>query len=377
MCHISWKTVPDLRAECKHLGLPHNGKKQELIDRLMKAKDEAKTKILDYDRRLKAHNERRMAGIVPFPWFNKLPYDIRHQIWEHSLPGPRALCLGSIPSVKVGRHLVMTDSTDLLFPKAHFTPNPAALSVCQESRRIALKRYRLCFGSPNVYANLEIGILYFGVWEKASHFGWESFWEWPRRKEGPDHEEEYENITLRPDVVADLEQVKRLAYKYFDGWADYDNTDLRGRRRGGDQLRRDLAGFKGLKEVLLTYGPIEGEYDEPCEPGQTIFEDYKNNLEQELNEVVEVDDWEAACDDCRQRWFASRNSMMLRKRAARILPEFRRKNLTPDEKERGIPEVKVATVKRIPNVPEYVTTTSNPYGEFPELPSHDLFHLTM
>jgi len=55
--------------------------------------------------------------------------------------------------------------------------------------------------------------------------------EWPRRKDGPDHEEEFENIALRPDVVADLEQVKRLAFTYTYGWADYDHTDVRGRRR--------------------------------------------------------------------------------------------------------------------------------------------------
>jgi hypothetical protein len=70
--------------------------------------------------------------------------------------------------VKVGRHLVMTDSTDLIFPKAYRTPNPAALSVCQEFRRISL------------------------------------------------------NI-----------------------------VDGRGRRKGGDQFRKDLAKFKGLKEVLF------------------------------------------------------------------------------------------------------------------------------
>jgi len=174
--HIGWMKVPELRKECKRLGLPHNGKKQELVDRLMKAKEEAKAKILDYDRRFKVHNERRMAEIVPFPWFNKLPYDIRHHIWEFSLPGPRALCPGFRTPVKVGRHLVMSDSTDLLFPKAHRAPNPAALSVCQESQRIALKRYRLCFGSLNVYVNLKFDILYFGSWQRSSSYGWESFW---------------------------------------------------------------------------------------------------------------------------------------------------------------------------------------------------------
>jgi hypothetical protein len=175
--HISWMKVLELRKAWKRLGLPHNGKKQELVDRLVKAKEDAKAKILDYDRRFKVHNERRIAEIVPFPWFNNLPYDIRHHIWKSILPGPRALC----PCFKWKR-LVTLDSTALFFPKTYHTPNPAALSVCRESRRIALKRYRLCFGTPNVYADLEIDILYFGPWELLSEDGWEGFWEWMQGK---------------------------------------------------------------------------------------------------------------------------------------------------------------------------------------------------
>ena len=105
-----WKTVPDLKGECKHLGLPHNGKKQELIDRLTKAKEEAQTpegKVIDYERRLKAYKARRWAEIIPFPWFNKLPYELRHHIWEYSLPGPRTICPGSTPTVAAGPDTLM------------------------------------------------------------------------------------------------------------------------------------------------------------------------------------------------------------------------------------------------------------------------------
>jgi hypothetical protein len=38
-----WKNVPDLKGECKRLGLLCNGNKQDFIDRLAKAKDEAST----------------------------------------------------------------------------------------------------------------------------------------------------------------------------------------------------------------------------------------------------------------------------------------------------------------------------------------------
>ncbi|KAF4628802.1 hypothetical protein G7Y89_g9349 [Cudoniella acicularis] len=53
-------------------------------------------------------------------------------------------------------------SRRLQFPKHHNPPNPAVLSACRESQEVALKRYRLCFGTHNVYANLDVDILYFG-----------------------------------------------------------------------------------------------------------------------------------------------------------------------------------------------------------------------
>jgi hypothetical protein len=360
-----WKTVPDLRGECKHRGLPHNGKKQELIDRLMKAKEEASTrdgKIIDYERRLKAHNERRMTEIVPFPWFSKLHYDVRHCIWEYSLPGPRTICPGSAPIVQAGPDGVYPDDTTALyFPKAHHTPNPAALSVCRESRRIALQRYRLCFGTPNVYADLGIDILYFGPWERRSSQFWEFFWQWYERIPGGNSE----LTSLRPEVVADLELVKYVAYKYIDGWAEYDDDErpFGSAEKGGEQLRRDLARFKGLKEVLLDCGETEGDEDEP---GRTVFEDYEKSRQEEADEnaeleLEEADDWDFDTKLSEHKW-----TLIRRERAARILPEFRTKNLTPEEKERGIPKAKLVIVKRIPNVPEYVNTTRNPYRKFSE-----------
>ena len=36
-------------------------------------------------------------------------------------------------------------------------PNPAQLFVCTESRAVALKRYKLVFGTGNVYADSEGG----------------------------------------------------------------------------------------------------------------------------------------------------------------------------------------------------------------------------
>jgi hypothetical protein len=47
------------------------------------------------------------------------------------------------------------DVAVLYFPKNLHTPNPAALSVCRGSPKIALQHYRSCFGTLNVYADLK------------------------------------------------------------------------------------------------------------------------------------------------------------------------------------------------------------------------------
>lgn len=153
----------------------------------------------------------------------------------------------------------------LFFPKYKQPPSPAALSVNRESRAIALKRYRLCFCKPNIYADLSIDVLYFGF-----------------RSSMPfDHlfdsvlfdSETGISVTgpPPPEVLAELELVQRVGFKYEEGWATYDN--MMGRsgadwdKGGGSQLREDLRYFTGLKELLLSssvepnmHGP---DVDEP------------------------------------------------------------------------------------------------------------------
>lgn len=175
--------------------------------------------------------------------------------------------------------------------------------------------------------------------------------------------------------MADLEKVKHLAYRYIDGWAEYDDDEgPRGSSKGGDRLRRDLALFKGLKEVMLDCGENYGDEDEP---GQTVFEDYEKSPQQESDakaevEVEEVEDWAFNRKLSEHKW-----TFIRRERAARVLPEFRTKNLPPEEKERGITEVKLVIAKRTPNVPKYVNATRNPYREFPKSLNVEFSHLTI
>jgi hypothetical protein len=182
-------------------------------------------------------------------------------------------------------------------------------------------------------------------------------------------------MSLRPEVVADLEKVKHLAYRYIDGWAEYDDDEgPRGSSKGGDRLRRDLALFKGLKEVMLDCGENYGDEDEP---GQTVFEDYEKSPQQESDakaevEVEEAEDWAFNRKLSEHKW-----TVIQRERAARVLSKCRTKNLTPEEKERGIIEVELVIVKRIPNGPKYANATRNPYREFPKSLNVEFSHLTI
>ncbi|KUJ24527.1 uncharacterized protein LY89DRAFT_727551 [Mollisia scopiformis] len=186
--------------------------------------------------------------------FSKFGPEIRCRIWHFSLPGPRALCPG-VRSTPSGEYETNRDYRKLFFPGKHQAPNPAALSVCRESRQIALQWYRLCFGTQNIYADLNIDILFFGPWD-VTDFG--TFWEWDEYKSGgPGGLTNIIHKTLQPEVAADLKKVQRLAYRYLDGWAEYDDThgEETHMNGGGDELRKQLGRFESLKEVLLSHGP--------------------------------------------------------------------------------------------------------------------------
>jgi 2EXR family len=182
-----WKTLEDMQEELRYHGLPDEGSKSVLMDRLYTDHEEIwgpEGRKLDYERRLEVYRKERLAEIVPILEFKKFPKDIRLVIWEQSLPGPRTICPGHAPrplplvspsgSVSLDGGEPSNDASDpgasesslrkLYFPKSHHTSNPAALAVCRESRYIVLQHYKSCFGSPNVYADLNIDILYFIPW---------------------------------------------------------------------------------------------------------------------------------------------------------------------------------------------------------------------
>ncbi|KAF4991798.1 hypothetical protein FDECE_13909 [Fusarium decemcellulare] len=104
------------------------------------------------------------AQPVLFALFPKLPAEVRHLVWEHTLPGRqlhkavRRRCPFQAAAVNMKR---LPLSTHVLSP-----PSPIALRVCRESRAIArlhLTRFSRCQcsqGAPQGYFNPACDILF-------------------------------------------------------------------------------------------------------------------------------------------------------------------------------------------------------------------------
>ncbi|KAH8656524.1 hypothetical protein BGZ60DRAFT_532108 [Tricladium varicosporioides] len=94
------------------------------------------------------------SGATTFHQFPLLPYELRSQIWHHFVLTPRTIELQRLPPKT-------TNPAELSRYIAASEP-PAALSVCQESREIALGRYTLCDNYYRLFVNPEVDTLYFG-----------------------------------------------------------------------------------------------------------------------------------------------------------------------------------------------------------------------
>ncbi len=140
---------------------------------------------------------------MPFILFSEFPVEIRLLIWEFSLPGPRVL----------GVHRREVDNFHFREIENHY--NPTALSVCRESREVALKHYRLCFGTTNVYADLSGGdILYFGrSWTGGDLLGAHCN-NLLKLESWNEKEDDYESFELDATVRGDVEQTTHLAMGY-------------------------------------------------------------------------------------------------------------------------------------------------------------------
>jgi hypothetical protein len=286
----SW-SLAKLKAELKTRKMPVSGTKHVLVDRLRDADWQ------EWDSRLKE-----------FPQFSKLPVEIQEFIWQYSLPGPRILASG---------HTRSDGPNGLYFPKIDHTPNPAALQTCQLSRKIALKRYRLVFGTKNIYADLDGGdIFYIAPHGRSYLIDSENLWACNEPEKEP-----------AATILADLTKVTHLLLPYsFDHYLY--GQDLV-RYQGISQLRNHLAMFKSLKTVSLSCGGTDHRNNEG--PSGQVYVNYDMRRFKPMNAD---DHWS---------WFP-------KERMFTIKSHFY-ENLTEEEIARGIPECQLVEVHRIPDTP--------------------------
>jgi hypothetical protein len=166
--------TPEPKAELKVRKLSQHGDRSTLINRLTLTDRCPKTprgRRAKYESNLEKLKQRAMAKITLFPHFQELPAEIRDYIWYLSLPGPRVL---------VSQKYFQSEDK-FYFPKTLRSPNPVALMVCRESRAVALSRYKLWFGTHDIYADFPGGdILYFASTQDTETLN--DIWSWTVRE---------------------------------------------------------------------------------------------------------------------------------------------------------------------------------------------------
>lgn len=238
----------ELRAELERRGLPSTGTKTQLVKRLKSQNKWLLTRAGMYE-----VHYRKLADLekatpkseqVDFHLFPKLPNEMRHMIWRASLSESRVL--------SVSDERLFSDR--LYFRKGDNQENPTALSVCRESRAIALEEYHLAFGTPNVYFNFERDILYFGShWNESHNFinvGRSSLWDWDE----VDREEEDDGEAARTpsnDVVSSIQAIQYLAL-HPDCWIHYTTRSFFPPEKAPNPLR-DFEQFLNLRTLMLVH----------------------------------------------------------------------------------------------------------------------------
>lgn len=241
-------------------------------------------------------------------------------IWDFSLPGPRILCVSSQVRLEERLH----------FPRSKNPSNPVALSACRESREVALKRYRLCFGTTNIYADLAGGdILHLGpawdVWEGPAHSSINlRKWYDDGRRGGSLYRE------VTDCVKNDLERVTHLSM-WRDIWYIYEPRSPYSHR----SLRKDTELFSNLQRLSLVDG------------GSAVTTQIRTNIPGtvELVDLSQV---------VRDRDYTGTTALgeVQAPDLFRVREEFLEKALAEQEKTNGIPDVQVVGAVHVPFLPD-------------------------
>jgi hypothetical protein len=355
--------VPELRRR----QLPTWGSPSTLITRL-KATDAPslrtpESRLTTHKKALKRLQTSSLKHMIPFHHFNKLPLEIRERVWEFALPGPRVLTLDTSRNLGVSERLI--------FSSVFKAKNPAALSTCKEARAVALRRYRLAFGTSNVYFDFKGGdILYFGP--ECFHGTFlDQEWGWTTSTYvGPNEPSRAVKVCLAERVRRDLEAVRHLAisrglwenHRERYAWFEYQRV-LGWDNCCGELLRKRLRKFESVERISLEHGRQRVEHPEGHEVycGGPVIEDpwfeerpfdwrtmnaretlhvkmYKEHVPW-LEEWLEMDGkWEVTGDLS----------------AVALLSRWDAKDLSEEEKEKGVPEARLVDIKFVPDEPKRI-----------------------
>jgi hypothetical protein len=354
-----------LKPELARRGLPSWGTQSTLIARL-KASDAPTNRTFEsrkssHQRALKRLQNASLSKIIPFPQFQNLPLEIREYIWDLSLPGPRVLTLGE--------NRYAPNCERLFFSRLFKARNPVALKVCKESRTVAKRRYKLCFGTGNVYADLKGGdILYFGPEYLDGHFldtPWEILSEtiWPEAGTGYGTGPIRVMKSLSEGLIRDLESVKHLAIArnlWNAGvYARFSHVTIGGIARGyhhGEFLRKRLRKWKGLERISLEHGVerIENPVHEVFIGGPVIedpgFEKKPIDWRKPGHERLNVQLYKSHAPEIGE-WIEGRKEIEGELNAVALLSRFDTMDLSDEEKERGIPEARLVDIKYVIDEP--------------------------
>jgi hypothetical protein len=237
---------------------------------------------------------------------------------------------------------------------------------------VALRRYRLAFGTPNVYFDFAGGdILYFGP-ECTDGRILDPEWKWWRRWINlPFGERPTAMAWWSEAVVRDLESVRHLALAREvwtnprENWALFTYKFSAYDHAHGDLLRNRLRKFKGVEKVFLEHGferrnnpqqvhevwmgelAIEDPWweERPIDWRTSRVERYPLNLTRYRELFPEIDEW-LAMDG---KWELTGDL-----KAVALMSRWDMKGLSEEEMEKGVVQARLVDIKFVVDQPSRV-----------------------
>lgn len=388
----TWQAVKvaDLRKELKRRDLPIKGRKATLVARLEHTDSLPIDRVgreSHYKEEVRRYKEAALANLTTFPYFTKLPLELQRYIvslhflysppssllmgtlkvlsfilssivwykkswphqWTFSLPGPRILQYQSLHG-PICEH-------KLFVRKEWQPPNPAALSTCRESRAIALKRYKLCFGTTNVYADLPGGDILYLDWPELS-------WEWnysvTTMRDGRRTTTAPVRKKLCDDVVKDLQAVTHIILP-SQCW-HRSSVPISTSISDGHYTRRMLQKFKSLKRVSLA--SVSSSYADRAFVGyhtisNSVFQG-QPRVAKDFTQVYTVSRTlitppnDQPCIETVDRWLKRREDLLGDFIGVCFVAGFDLWYLQEDEVKNGIPEVQTVELEHVVCMPPRV-----------------------